>query len=405
MDHRVVITGMGAVSPIGGNVKEIWQNCKAGFCGIAPFRNPESDDIPVSLVGEVDNRILEEHLEKRDIRFASRATSFARIAAKEALADANLSEGTFDPERMGVMISSSIGGGEVLDKGISNNQIGPFFVPGSAVHSPSAMVAMDAGAHGINLAPVSACAGGANAIGEAYLRIRSGMEDVMIAGGADSALSRNVIKGFAAMRALYTGDDVSRSSIPFDAERRGFVPGEGAAVLVLESLEHALQRGAHIYAEIAGYGYSNDANHQTAPREDGKYAAIAMKRAMQDAKISPDRITHINAHGTGTRLNDQAECLAIKEAFGEDYRKPYVSSLKSMTGHMLSASAALEAAVSVKTLEEGFIPPTIHLMSQDEKCDVNLVKNEGIAVKTDYVMSNSFGFGGFNAVLIFAKNN
>ena len=266
MEHRVVITGMGAVSPIGGNVKEIWQNCKAGFCGIAPFQNPESDDIPVSLVGEVDNRIPEEKLEKRDIRFASRATSFARIAAKEALADANLSEGTFDPERMGVMISSSIGGGEVLDKGISNNQIGPFFVPGSAVHSPSAMVAMDAGAHGINLAPVSACAGGANAIGEAYLRIRTGMEDVSRAGGADSALSRNVIKGFAAMRALYTGDDVSRSSIPFDAERRGFVPGEGAAVLVLESLEHALQRGAHIYAEIAGYGYSNDANHQTAPR-------------------------------------------------------------------------------------------------------------------------------------------
>ena len=403
MDRRVVITGIGAVSPIGGNVSEMWASCRGGICGIKPISEQTIEDIPISLAGEVANHVLEENLEKRDIRFASRATSFARIAAKEAWKDSGLSKEEVDTDRIGVMISSSIGGGDVLDKGISKDQIGPFFIPGSAIHSPSAMVALDLDVHGISMAPVSACAGGATAIGEAYLRIKSGMEEIMIVGGTDSAINRATIKGFAAMRALYTGEDIERASIPFDAQRKGFVPGEGAAVLVLESLESAQKRGAHIYGEVAGYGYSCDANHQTAPREDGKYAALAMTNAMKDAGISPKDITYINAHGTGTRLNDQAECRAIGEAFGEDYEKPFVSSVKSMTGHMLAASAALEAVISVKALEEGFIPPTIHIESQDEECKINLVQNEGIKCDIDYVMSNSFGFGGFNSVLIFSR--
>lgn len=403
MENRVVITGLGAVSPIGSNVNDIWTNCQNGVCAVAPFSDRNGDEIPVSLAAAVPDEVLEAKLEKREIRFASRATSFARIAAKEAYEDANLSASDYDPLRVGVMISSSIGGGDVLNRGIDNDSIGPFFIPGSAVHSPSAMVALDLDLHGINYAPVSACAGGANAIGEAYLRIKSGTEDIMLAGGSDSALSRAILKGFAAMRALYTGEDVSCASVPFDAERKGFVPGEGAAVVVLESLEHAKKRGAGIYAELVGYGYSNDANHQTAPREDGKYAALAMEMAMKDANLSPDQISYINAHGTGTRLNDLAECTAIKEAFRDSFAKPYVSSVKSMTGHMLSASAALEAVISVKALEDGFIPATVNTKTVDENCNLNLVKEEGIKADIDYVMSNSFGFGGFNAVLIFAK--
>lgn len=403
MENRVVITGLGAVAPIGGNVDEIWNNCKAGVCGIAPIKEQVIEDIPITLAGEVPTKVLEDNLEKRDIRFSSRATSFARIAAKEAYAQSGLTEGDYDSSRFGVMISSSIGGGDVLDKSISKDQIGPFFIPGGAVHSPSAMVALDFQAHGISMAPVSACAGGANAIGEAYLRIKSGTADVMIAGGTDSALNRATIKGFAAMRALYTGDDVSRASIPFDVERKGFVPGEGAAVVVLESLESAKKRGAKILGEIVGYGFSTDASHQTAPLEDGRYAAQAMKNAMRDAGISPEQISYINAHGTGTRLNDAAEFTAIKEAFGASYDKPYVSSVKSMTGHMLAASAALEAVISIKAIEDGFVPATINTKTADEGMDLHLIKGEGLKADLEYVMSNSFGFGGFNAVLVFAK--
>lgn len=403
MSERVVITGIGVVSPIGNNKDEVWENCKKGFCGIAPIKENDLPEAPILLAGEVKNLDMEEILGKRDVKFSSRFTCFARIAAKEAYADSKLGDFDFDRDSFGVMISSSIGGGDALENAMKANQIGPFFITASGLHSATASVAIDLDAHGCNMATVSACAGGANAIGEAFHKIKNGLEDIIICGGAESALNLTTLKGFCAMRALYNEGDVNKASIPFDEDRKGFVPAEGAAVLILENMEHAKKRGAHIYAEVAGYGCTCDAFHSTAPREDGIYAGRAMSKAMKEAGVSPKDIDYINAHGTGTKLNDFSECVAIKNAFGDDYLKPFVSSTKSMTGHLLSAGGALEAILSVLSLEDGFIPATINIEKQDEKCDINLVKNEGIKKDIRFAMSNSFGFGGHNAVLIFKK--
>lgn len=402
MSERVAITGIGVVSPIGNNKAETWENCKKGICGIAPIKENDISDVPILLAGEVKNLEMESILGKRDVKFSSRFTCMARIAAKEAYADSNLSVCDFDRDCFGVMISSAIGGGEALENGIKTDQIGPFFITASGLHSATASVAIDLDAHGCNVAMVSACAGGANAIGEAYSKIKSGSENIIICGGSE-ALNETTIKGFAAMRAVYNEDDIKKASIPFDRDRKGFVPAEGAAILILENMEHAKKRGAHIYAEVVGYGSTCDAFHSTAPREDGMYSGLAMTKAMKDAGVSAKEIDYINAHGTGTKLNDYSECAAIKNAFGDDYLLPFVSSTKSMTGHMLSAGGALEAVFSVLSLEDGFIPATINIENQDEKCDINLLKNEGIKKDITYAMSNSFGFGGHNVSLIFKK--
>ncbi|MCR4647923.1 MAG: beta-ketoacyl-[acyl-carrier-protein] synthase family protein [Lachnospiraceae bacterium] len=403
MERRVVITGLGAVSPIGNSVEENLNGIKNGVCGIAEPLDEKLAGIPIKFVGEVKNLNMEEYLEKRDIRFSARFCNFARIAAKQAFADSKLTDYDFNRNESGVMISSSIGGGDTLEDSIKNDRIGPYFIPQSAIHAASAMIAMDFKIHGCNFASVSACTGGASAVGEAYLKIKYGLADVMIAGAADSALNASTINGFAAMRALYNGDDVSRASIPFDSERKGFVPGEGAAVLILEDMEQALKRGAHIYAEVVGYGSTCDAFHQTAPASDGVYSALAMEKAIRDAGIKITDIDYINAHGTGTKLNDSAECKAIKNVFREDYRHPYVSSTKSMTGHLLAAGGAIEALYSALSLEHGFIPPTINVITTDEECDINLVKGKRIEKDLRYVMSNSFGFGGQNVSLVFRK--
>ena len=426
MSRRVVITGLGALSPIGNTVDEMWENACKGVCGIAPLQK-DLGEVPISLAGELKNLNMEEYLSRRDIKYSSVFSCLARIAAKQAFADAGFTvskpdengkpsdsdsdpdsgiepkEPEYNPDRTGVMISSSIGGGEFLESGITENKVGPFFIPGSSVHSASALVAMDLGAHGCNIVPVSACAGGANALGEAYLRIRYGLEDLMIAGGAETPLNGTTIRGFAAMRALYTGTDVNSASIPFDANRKGFVPAEGAGILVLEEYEHAKKRNAHIYAEVAGYGCTCDAYHQTAPEENGKYAAAAMKKALEDAALQPEDISCINAHGTGTKLNDLAECIAIHTVFGGEACNPYVWALKSMTGHMLSAGGAVEAVMSAKAVENDFIPPTVNIENQDENCGIRLVKGRGISEKISCIMSNSFGFGGFNVSLILKK--
>ena len=401
MSERVAITGIGVVSPIGNNKIEAWENCKKGICGIAPIKENDIPESPISLAGEVKNLDMESILGKRDVKFSSRFTCFARIAAKEAYADSCLSD--FDRDSFGVMIASSIGGGDALEKGIKTDQIGPFFITSSGLHSATASVAIDLDAHGCNMATVSACAGGANAIGEAYYKIKNGLENIIICGGSESAINLTTLKGFSAMKVLYNDSNVNKASIPFDEDRKGFVPAEGAAVLILENLEHAKKRGAHIYAEVAGYGCTCDAFHSTAPREDGIYAGLAMSKAMKEAGVSPKDIDYINAHGTGTKLNDYSECVAIKNAFGEDYLNPYVSSTKSMTGHLLSAGGTFEAIICALSLEEGFIPATINIEKQDIKCDINLVKNKGIKKDITFAMSNSFGFGGHNAVLIFKK--
>ena len=406
-EKRVVITGMGAVTPIGQEMSEITDSLENGVCAIAPITAVAAEKDKVKLAAQVGDYKVYEALTPRDIKFSDRFQVLARTAAADAYKDSGLTQQDVDEERFGVMIGSGVGGlGTIEDTAVTLHEKGPrrvspFFIPMALINLSAGEIAMDHGAHGYVASIVTACAAGANAIGDAFRRIREGREDVMIAGGTESSVTTLGIAGFAAMRALYEGDDVSRASIPFDCERSGFVMGEGAAMLILEEYEHAEARGAKIYAEITGYGASCDAYHMTAPDPDGRYAANAMTEALEEAGLTAADLGCVNAHGTSTSLNEVSETKAMKRAFGDDADKPYVTSTKSMTGHMLGASGAAEAVFSILAMNAGFIPPTINTKESD--CDVNLVT--GAAVHTDYdaVMSNSLGFGGHNASLIFRK--
>ena len=406
-EKRVVITGMGAVTPIGQEMSEITDSLENGVCAIAPITAFDTEKYKVKLAAQVGDYKVYEALTPRDIKFSDRFQVLARTAAADAYKDSGLTQQDVDEERFGVMIGSGVGGlGTIEDTAVTLHEKGPrrvspFFIPMALINLSAGEIAMDHGAHGYVASIVTACAAGANAIGDAFRRIREGREDVMIAGGTESSVTTLGIAGFAAMRALYEGDDVSRASIPFDCERSGFVMGEGAAMLILEEYEHAEARGAKIYAEITGYGASCDAYHMTAPDPDGRYAANAMTEALEEAGLTAADLGCVNAHGTSTSLNEVSETKAMKRAFGDDADKPYVTSTKSMTGHMLGASGAAEAVFSILAMNAGFIPPTINTKESDG--DVNLVT--GAAVHTDYdaVMSNSLGFGGHNASLIFRK--
>ena len=404
MKKRVVITGMGAVSPIGCGIDKIWKNCREGYCGIAPLTKEEYKDYPVKIGGEIKDLNKEDYLTKRDIKFASEFITLARIAARKAFADAGFStaEEKIPDTDFGVMITSAVGGADVTEEGVLTDRIGPFFIPGIIINSASSYVAMDLHAHGCCYAPVSSCASSSHAIGEAFRKIAYGEETMILAGGSDYPFTDKTLKGFAVMQAVYKGEDVEKGCIPFDVERKGFVPGEGAAVLVLEELGHAVSRGAHIYGEITGYGSSCDACHPTAPAPDGKYAAIAMKKAIEDAGIDEGEIGYINAHGTGTKMNDLAESNAIRIVFSDSKKSPFVSSTKSMTGHMLGAAGAMEAILCLKALEDGFMPGTVHLKNPDPDCPLNL-GCAGRRADIQYAMSNSFGFGGHNVSLVFGK--
>ncbi|WP_415980508.1 beta-ketoacyl-ACP synthase II [Faecalicoccus pleomorphus] len=407
--RRVVITGLGAVSPIGNDVNTVWNSIEQGVCGIAPITYFDTSDYKVKLAGEVKDLDMEAYFSKRDLKFNDRFTQFARIASKQAMEDAGFEKDPKDAMRFGCMIGSGIGGIDTIEQASKTledrgpSRVSPFFIPMSLANLAAGQVAIDWGLKGATSCVVTACAAASNAIGEAFHRIRDGYEDVMLTGGSEAAITPLAIAGFQSMRALHTGEDANRASIPFDADRSGFVMGEGAGALVLEELEHAKARGAKIYAEIVGYGASCDAHHITAPLDDGSGGAQAMVQAIKDAKILPENIDYINAHGTSTPLNDKTETAAVKAAFKEHAYQLAMSSTKSNTGHLLGASGAIEAIISIKALQNSLIPPTIHYQNPDAQCDLDIVANTPRKQDIRYAMSNSLGFGGHNASLIFKK--
>jgi len=406
---RVVITGLGAVTPLAGDAAGFWKNIQKGTCGIAEITAFDTTGHKAVLGAEVKGFKPEDCLDKKEVRHMDRYCQFAMVAAEEAYRDARLAEAELNRERFGVIIGSGIGGlltieeqhSRLLEKGLG--RVSPFFIPMAIGNMAAGNVAIKLGAKGICLAIVTACASGTNAIGEAFHKIRNGEADVIVAGGAEAPVTPLAVAGFSSMTALSFASDPLRASIPFDKERDGFVIGEGAGVLVLESLDHAQKRGAGIYAEIAGYGTTCDAYHMTSPAPGGEGGARAMRLALWDAGIQPGELSYINAHGTGTPYNDKFETEAIKTVCGEAaYRIP-VSSTKSMTGHLLGAAGAIEALICAKACQEDFLPPTIGYRVKDEDCDLDYVPNAGRPAVVNYALSNSLGFGGHNASLIVKK--
>lgn len=409
MKRRVVITGMGVVSPIGNDCTTFWVSILNQTCGIDEIKSFNTDEYKVKLAAEVKDLNEDLYFTKRELQFNDRFTVFARIAAKQAIQDSKLDIESINKKRFGVIIGSGIGGLSSLENASNSlkergpSRISPYFIPMTLINLAAGQVAIDQKAQGLCSSVVTACAAGTNAIGEAFHKIRDGYQDVMIAGGSEAAITPLGIAGFMVMRALHAGSDKNYASIPFDENRSGFVMGEGAGILILEELEHALARNANILGEVIGYGSSCDAHHITAPVEDGSGAAYAMVEAINDAGIQKEEIDYINAHGTSTPLNDKTETMAVKNAFGDHSRKLAMSSTKSYTGHLLGASGAVEAIICVKALQDGYIPATINSKAQDVLCDLDVVLGEGRKQALKTVMSNSLGFGGHNASIILRK--
>ncbi len=407
--RRVVITGLGAITPVGLTAPESWQAVKDGVCGVAPITQFDTEGMKVSLAAEVKGFVPEDHLGKPEAKRMGRFTQFAVVCAREAMADSGLVTENEDLDRCGVIISSGIGGLSITeaehDRGLARgwDRVSPFYIPTAISNMAAGQVAIDTGFRGMCTCPVTACAGGTNAVGDAFHYVRDGYADVMLCGGTEAAVTPLAIGGFTSMKALSQATDPARASIPFDAERSGFVLGEGAGVLVLEELEHALKRGAHIYAEIVGYGATCDAYHMTAPRPDGSGGAKAMAMAIADAGIQAEEVDYINAHGTSTHLNDAGETAAVKTVFGDHAHKLAMSSTKSMTGHMLGAAGAVEAIFTALTLKDGYLPATIHYSVPDPECDLDVVPNVGRSADVRYALSNSLGFGGHNGSVLLKK--
>ena len=407
--RRVVITGLGAITPVGLTAPESWQAVKDGVCGVAPITQFDAEGMKVSLAAEVKGFVPEDHLGKPEAKRMGRFTQFAVVCAREAMADSGLVTENEDLDRCGVIISSGIGGLSITeaehDRGLARgwDRVSPFYIPTAISNMAAGQVAIDTGFRGMCTCPVTACAGGTNAVGDAFHYVRDGYADVMLCGGTEAAVTPLAIGGFTSMKALSQATDPARASIPFDAERSGFVLGEGAGVLVLEELEHALKRGAHIYAEIVGYGATCDAYHMTAPRPDGSGGAKAMAMAIADAGIQAEEVDYINAHGTSTHLNDAGETAAVKTVFGGHAHKLAMSSTKSMTGHMLGAAGAVEAIFTALTLKDGYLPATIHYSVPDPECDLDVVPNVGRSADVRYALSNSLGFGGHNGSVLLKK--
>jgi 3-oxoacyl-[acyl-carrier-protein] synthase II len=409
-DQRVVVTGLGAITPIGNDVKTLWAGLVAGRSGAGPITSFDARNCKCQIAAEVKDFDPAAVMSRKDVRHADRYTQFAFAAALQATADAELRLDEEDPSRIGVMIGSGIGGiltlleqhDVLLTRG--PRRVSPFFIPGILANTATGHVAIHLGLRGPNLAVVSACASGADAIGTAFEVIRRGAADVMLAGGSEAPIAELTVAGFENMGALtFRNDDPLRASRPFDLHRDGFLVGEGSAVVVLESLAHAQRRGARIYGEVLGYGNTEDAFHITAPHEEGVGACEAMGLALQQAGLAPEAIGYINAHGTSTPLNDAAETQAIKCFFGDHAQRIPISSTKSMTGHLLGAAGALEALICLQVLNEGIIPPTINYATPDPACDLDYTPNTPRRAEVAVAMSNSFGFGGHNAVLVLAK--
>lgn len=411
MKKRVVVTGVGAVTPVGNTAEDFWKSLVAGKSGLGPITQINTDNFPVKISAEVKNFDPTVYMNPKEARRTDIFVHFAVAASKMAVSDAKIETGQFDPYRFGVLIGSGIGGLRVtekqhqvlLEKGPS--RISPFMIPMLICNIAAGIVAIEAGAKGPNSCAVTACASGTHSIGDAFKIIQRGDADLMISGGSESCVTELGLSGFCSMKALSTrNDDPLRASRPFDKERDGFVMGEGAGILILEELEHAIKRGAQIYAEICGYGMSCDAYHITAPDPSANAAARCLQNAIKDASMKPEDIDYINAHGTSTPLNDATETRAIKIAFGEDAaRKVKISSTKSMTGHLLGAAGGVEAIASVLAIKNDLIPPTINYENPDPDCDLDYTPNEACKTTVNTALSNSLGFGGHNASLVFKK--
>jgi len=411
MERRVVITGLGVVSPVGNGKEEFWNNLLAGKPGVGPITQFDATDFPVRIAGEVkDFDPVALAGDRKTVRHMDRYTQFAVAAAKMAVADAKLDMTKENPDMAGTLIGTGIGGIHVMEDTILQiekrgpGKVNPFAIPMMIANMASGQVSITLGLRGPVLTDVTACASGTNSIGLAARLIKYGDADIMIAGGAEAAVSKAPMAGFAAMKALSSRDcQPEEASCPFDAGRDGFVLGEGSGVLVLEELEHAKKRGAHIYAELAGYGSNGDAYHITAPRPGGELAYLCMEKALKDAHTKPEEVDYINAHGTSTRLNDLNETSAIKALLGKHAYEIPVNSTKSMTGHLLGAAGAIEAVVCALSIENNKVHPTINLKERDPECDLDYVTEGARDVKINVAMSNSFGFGGHNAVIVMRR--
>ena len=409
MERRVVITGLGAITPIGKDVKETWEGIENKKCGIDNISLFDTANFKTKLAAEVKEYNPLEHFEQKQAKRFDRSSQFAIIAAREAVKDSGITKENTDYDKVGIFVSTGIGGLKTIQEQCEtncikgNNRVSPMFIPMSIANMPAGNVAIEFGFKGESMSIVTACASSTHAIGEAYKTIKQGYEDVIIAGGTEAAICPVGIAGFENMKALSNSIDKNRASMPFDKERSGFVMGEGAGILVLEELEHAKQRGAKIYAELVGFGATTDAYHITSPCPDGECGAKAMIRAMQDAKIEAKDVDYINAHGTSTHLNDLTETMAIKTALGDESKNVMVSSTKGNTGHLLGAAGGVEAVICVKAIENQLVPPTINYKENDEECDLDIVPNEPRKANLDIVMSNSLGFGGHNGCIVIKK--
>ena len=410
-EHRVVITGMGVLSPIGNDAKTSWKNALNGVSGIDEITRIDTSVYKVHLAGELKDFDIEDHIDKKEARRMDRFTQYAVVAAREAVKDAKLNINEDTANRIGVWIGSGIGGMETFELSHSQllergpRRVSPFFVPMLIPDMATGQVSIDLGAKGPNGATVTACATGTNSIGEAFKIIQRGDADAMVTGGTEAPITHMAIAGFSASRALTTNEDKETACRPFQEGRDGFVMGEGAGIVVLESLESAKARGAEIYAEVVGYGSTGDAYHITAPAPEGEGGSRAMQAAIDDAGIEPQDIQYLNAHGTSTPVGDLTEIQAIKNTFGEAAKNLKISSTKSMTGHLFGATGGLEAILSALSIRDGRIAPTIHAESPDPECDLDIVPNKAEDLDITYAMSNSLGFGGHNAVLVLKKFN
>lgn len=410
MQKRVVITGLGIVSPVGTGLEKFWSSLTAGISGIGPVTRFDPAQFGTKIAGEVTDFEPTRYIGKKEVRRMDRFTQFAVAATEMALQDAALDLEVENRDRIGVILGSGVGGIETLEEQArvlaekGPGRVSPFFVPMMIANMGAAQVAISHCLRGPNITSVSACASSSNAIGDAFRMLQCGQVEVMISGGSEAAITPLAMAGFISMKAMSTrNEEPEKASRPFDAERDGFVIGEGAAILVLETLEHALNRNARIYAEIVGYGSTCDAYHMTAPDPTGHGAANSMNEALLDAGIEPTAVDYINAHATATPPGDKAETLAIKKIFGQHAYKLAISSTKSMTGHLLGASGGLEAIVCILAIVNGVIPPTINYELPDPDCDLDIVPNTARAVDVNVALSNSFGFGGHNATLVFKK--
>lgn len=409
LKNRVVITGMGAITPIGNNVKTFWENIKKGKCGIDFIKSFDTSEFKVKIAAEIKNFNPADVLDSKELKRMDRFTQMGIVAANEAVNDAGLSNEGDSRENWGIILGTGIGGfitiekenRKIIEKG--PGRVSPFFIPMALCNIAAANIAIKFGIKGICDTVITACASGTSSIGNAYRILQQNQADLIIAGGSEAAMTPLALAGFTSMGALCTHNKAEQASIPFDIRRTGFVMGEGSGILILETLEHAQKRGANIYAEVVGYGTTCDAYHITSPAPGGNGGARAMRMAINDSGINKEEISYINAHGTSTTYNDKCETEAIKTVFGEKAYDIPISSTKSMTGHMLGASGAAEAIVCIKAMQESFIPPTIGLQEQDPECDLDYVPLQGRNQNLQYTISNSFGFGGQNASILLKK--